>query len=165
MSTILAFVMLHAFAGAQHPCMPAGMSHAEHMKQMQERGNTAMGFDQEKVAHHFRLLRSGGSIEVSAKDSADDSTRQQIRNHLRTIAAQFPAGDFAAPVATHAEEPPGVKTMRERRRRITYSYEETGGGARVLIDTKDRGARKAVHEFLRYQIREHATGDPVTVEN
>jgi len=33
----------------------------------------------------------------------------------------------------------------------------------VRITTRDGEALAAVHEFLRYQIREHHTGDPLTV--
>jgi hypothetical protein len=32
-----------------------------------------------------------------------------------------------------------------------------------VIATSHRKARGAIHEFLRYQIREHATGDSLTV--
>lgn len=44
---------------AQHPAMPPGMIHEEHLAQMQKdaelkkRGADAMGFDQDKTAHHF----------------------------------------------------------------------------------------------------------------
>jgi predicted Zn-dependent protease len=151
-------------AAAQHPCMPPGMSHEEHMKQMSQRGNPAMGFDQDKVSHHFHLTPTGGSIEVSVKQDGDEVNRQQIRDHLKTISREFANGVFTAPIATHAEVPPGVSVMRERKARIAYTYEETPNGGRVLIGTTDRKARKSVHSFLRYQIREHATGDPLTVD-
>jgi hypothetical protein len=35
----------------------------------------------------------------------------------------------------------------------------------VRITTGNRDALKAVHEFLRYQIREHKTGDPLAVSS
>lgn len=168
--TILAAAALAPLVAAQHPSMPPGMSHEEHMKQMSQesemkkRGNVAMGFDQDKVSHHFHLTRTGGSIEVGVKQNADDVTRQQIRDHLRTISQDFANGDFTSPIATHAEVPPGVSVLRERKARITYAYQETPDGGRVTISTKDRTARKSVHDFLEYQIREHATGDPLSVE-
>jgi hypothetical protein len=37
--------------------------------------------------------------------------------------------------------------MRERKALIHYSYEESADGARVVISTKDRKAREAVHAF------------------
>ena len=149
----------------QHSSMPAGMSHEDHKKQMAEmkqRGDAAMGFDQDKVRHHFLLTPNGGVIEVSVNGEAGAATLLQIREHLQSISKQFTAGDFKSPLATHAEAPAGVSVMMDRKDRIRYAYEETPYGAKVVINTKDRKARTAVHDFLRYQIREHATGDPIT---
>jgi membrane-bound ClpP family serine protease len=36
-------------------------------------------------------------------------------------------------------------------------------GASVVIQTTDAATRDAIHAFLRYQIVEHKTGDPLTV--
>jgi hypothetical protein len=36
--------------------------------------------------------------------------------------------------------------------------------SRGRITASDAQATDAVHEFLRYQIREHATGDPLTIK-
>jgi len=155
---------------AQHPAMPPGMTHEEHLAQMQkdaelkQRGADAMGFDQDKTAHHFRLYRTGGAIEVVTKDPADHVSPVQIREHLKTIAEQFAAGDFGKPLATHGELPPGVRTMQERRPSLTFTYEELPGGARVQIAAADANTTNAVHEFLRYQIHEHKTGDPLTIK-
>jgi hypothetical protein len=156
-------------ARAQHPAMPPGMTHEEHLAQLQKdadlkkRGTAAMGFDQDKTRHHFRLSRGGGAIEVTANDPDDTASRDQIRTHLQSIAGEFTAGDFGKPVATHAELPPGVRAMQQRRRALTFVYEELPAGARVRISGSDAKAVAAAHQFLRYQIREHATGDPVTV--
>ena len=152
---------------AQHPEMPAGMTHEQHLAHMQKdaelkkRGAAAMGFDQEKTTHHFLLAPDGGSIEVEASNPSDDESRHQIRAHLKEIAAAFSRGEFDKPLATHSEVPPGVTTMRQRRKTIEYQYEETAAGGRVRISTADAKAKAAVQTFLRYQIREHATGDPL----
>ena len=154
---------------AQHPAMPPGMTHEEHLAQMQKdtelkkRGAVAMGFDQDKVTHHFRLSENGGAIEVAANDIADEATVAQVRAHLREIAGGFSTGDYGKAFATHGEIPPGVGTMQERRNALAFRYEDTSAGARVRITTSDAEATEAIHEFLRYQIREHATGDPLTV--
>jgi hypothetical protein len=171
---ILAFAFVIAASSvavvAQHPAMPPGMTHDEHLAQMQKdaelkrRGAEAMGFDQNKTTHHFRLSKAGGAIEVMANDPADDVSRDQIRAHLKTIAGQFAAGDFGKPLATHGELPPGARTMQERRSALTFTYEALAAGARVWITGSDAKSIDAVHEFLRYQIREHATGDPLTIE-
>jgi hypothetical protein len=152
-------------AAPQHPAMPAGISHAEHLAQMEkdaalkQRGASAMGFDQDKATHHFRLDRTGGAIEVVANDLTDETLQRQIRAHLESIATEFAAGDFGKPLATHAELPPGTRTMTEERRALAFVYEEMAGGGRVRITASNAKAIDAVHQFLRYQIREHKTGD------
>jgi hypothetical protein len=155
---------------AQHPSMPQDMTHEQHQAQMQkdadlkQRGMAAMGFDQDKTTHHFLLATNGGSIEVGVKDASDAESRTRVRAHLKDIAAEFAGGDFGKPFATHADVVPGVRTMQERRASIAYAYEDTTEGGRVRISTSDGEAREAVHAFLRYQIREHATGDPQSVK-
>jgi len=170
---LLAFALAPAGAApaAQDPqhAMPPGVTHEEHLRQLQKdadpktRGAAAMGFDQETTAHHFRLTPDGGAIEVRVKSPSDQAGRAKIRAHLRAIALAFAAGDFEKPLATHGELPPGAPAMRERRAAIEYSYEEISRGGRVRIATTDEAAREAIHEFLRYQIREHRTGDPQTI--
>jgi len=90
-------------------------------------------------------------------------SRDQIRVHLQSIAAEFAGGDFGKPLATHAELPPGVRAMQQRLRALAFRYEELDAGGRVRITGADGKAVAAVHEFLRYQIREHATGDSLDV--
>ena len=161
---VLALLPARASRAQAHPSMPAGMTHEQHMALMKARGDQAMGFDQDKATHHFRLTATGGAVEVGANDAADLATRDQIRAHLKMIAAQFADGVFDKPEQTHAETPPGVPTMRARRASIAYAYEEMPQGGRVRITTSDATALAAVHDFLRYQIREHATGDPLTIQ-
>jgi len=171
MLTLVVASGLATGSAAQDPqhTMPPGMTHEEHLRQLQKdadlkmRGAAAMGFDQETTVHHFLLRADGGAIEVSVRNSSDRSGRDQIREHLRDIAKAFAAGDFATPLATHGEMPPGAEAMQARRSAITYSYDERSGGGRVRIVTNDRVAVAAIHDFLRYQIREHATGDSETV--
>ena len=161
------FVTSAALA-AQHD-MPAGMTHEQHqalMKkqaEMKKNGNAAMGFDQDKTTHHFFLTGDGGRIQVESNSSTDTASRAQIRAHLKQISREFTGGDFRAPLATHSETPPGVPTMQRLRSKIRYSFAERPQGAEVRIVSNDREALGAIHEFLRYQIKEHATGDPVTV--
>ena len=152
-----------AAAGAQHPPMPQGMTHEEHLRQMNARADAAMGFDQARAAHHFMLTENGGIIRVEAIDPADAATRDEVRAHLRAIAQAFGDGVFEKPLETHGEMPPGVAALQRLKSSIAYTSEETARGALVRIVTSDREALAAVHEFLRYQIREHATGDPLAV--
>ena len=170
MNPMISFVALVLLLTGQHPQMPAGMSHEEHLKQMQkdeamkERGAEAMGFDPDATTHHFRLAATGGSIEVTVKDIADEKTIAAIRSHLRSIAGEFAAGQFDKPFQTHDEVPPGVVEMQRSSQKIAYRYEDLAQGGAVRIETKDTRARETVHEFLRYQITEHRTGDPLYVK-
>jgi hypothetical protein len=132
---------------------------------MNQRGNTGMGFDQQKTTHHFRLLPDGGAIEVQANDTADTASRDQIRTHLGHIAQMFTDGNFSTPMFVHDQTPPGVETMKQLKEAIQYEYQETDRGGRVAISTKDPSAIEAIHSFLRFQIREHKTGDSLKVSN
>jgi hypothetical protein len=130
---------------------------------MNKRGNSGMGFDQEKTTHHFRLLPQGGAIEVQANDAADTAGRDQIRAHLRHIAQMFKDGNFSIPMFVHDKTPPGVETMKQLKEEIRYEFQETDRGGRVAISTKDPQAIEAIHSFLRFQISEHRTGDSLKV--
>jgi hypothetical protein len=137
----------------QHPQDPA-----------MHRGDAVMGFDQAKTAHHFYLYPDGGAIDVRVKEATDAKDLEAIRSHLPHIAMMFGQGDFDAPMLVHdTKDVPGIGVLAARRAQITYRYTETPAGGRVDITTTDRDALAALHEFLRYQIREHKTGDPATV--
>ena len=164
-------IVLSPAAGAQsHSSMPPNMTHEEHLArmrreaEMKQRGDAAMGFDQDGATHHFLLTPDGGTIRVEAKQPSDETTRAAIRGHLRQIASEFAAGDFKAPFETHAEAPDGVETMRTLKWAIDYAFHETPAGGEVRMMTSDKQALAGVHEFLRYQIREHRTGDPLAIK-
>lgn len=129
-----------------------------------ERGDKVMGFSHDKTTHHFLLKADGGAIEVEANDPNDAASRDQIRTHLRHIARKFAAGDFTAPMMIHAQNPPGVPVMQRLKAAINYQFEETARGGRVRIKTNDGKALAAVHEFLRFQISDHRTGDATEIE-
>jgi len=133
------------------------------MDAMNKRGDRVMGFDHTKTTHHFRLTNEGGIIQVEANDPNDSSSRDEIRMHLSHIAGMFAEGNFNAPMLIHAQTPPGVPVMKTEKAKIEYKFEETDGGGRVIIKTKDPKAIKSVHVFLRFQINEHHTGDPFEV--
>lgn len=168
--TAFAFVSLWfaPAAGAQHRAMPPSMTHDEHMAQMKkdaemkQHGDVAMGFDQDKTTHHFTMAADGGAIAVEANEPADVVSRDQIRTHLQEIAVAFKQGDFGKPFETHSEFPPGVPVMQRLKDAIAYTYQETARGGVVRISTANAEALAAIHEFLTYQVKAHATGDPVT---
>jgi len=143
--------------------------HAQHMAQqshqatMESHGDQAMGFPHDKTTHHFRLISDGGTIEVTANDPNDKANTAAIRSHLSHIATMFGDGDFSAPMFTHDTVPPGVTTMKLMKSSIRYAYEQLPSGGRVRIQSADQIALASIHDFLRFQITEHQTGDSIEV--
>jgi len=134
--------------------------HAEHQKQVDERGDRVMGFDHMKTSHHFLLKDNGGVIVAEANDSNDKDSIAKIRMHFSEIAESFSRGDFSMPQEIHGRVPPGVPEMTELKDKISYTFHESEKGGEVQITTQDERALKAIHEFLRFQIEDHHTGDP-----
>lgn len=130
---------------------------------MNERGEKGMGFSQTTTTHHFFLSADGGAIQVEANDPTDTATRDNIRMHLTHIAKAFASGDFVIPMFVHDTTPPGVPVMKELKDKIRYKFEETPGGARVVITTADPDGLAAVFQFLKFQIAEHKTADSTAV--
>lgn len=156
---------LHA---AHMAAAKAGMPNAteapgplDHTAGVNARGDQAMGFSHTAATHHFLLHTDGGEIRIEAS-SPQDGTSDAIRRHLFEIARSFSAGDFETPRIIHDQIPPGVATLKRLRAAVTYSYSDTERGGRVELRTADAEALQAIHEFLRFQIREHQTGDPLT---
>ena len=123
-----------------------------------------MGFSHEKTTHHFLRRTDGGLIAIEANDPMDTESRDEIRQHLTHIAGMFSAGDFEAPMFIHDQVPPGVPVMERLKTQITYKFELLEHGGQVRIVTKKPEAVKAVHEFLRFQITDHKTGDPLVLD-
>ncbi len=157
---ILALLVFVSGVQAQQKMTQEGSAnpHCEMMK----RGEKGMGFSQETTTHHFRLLADGGAIEIQANDPKDAGTRDQIRQHLSHITKMFSDGNFEIPMFIHDKVPPGVPTMSDLHDQIHYDFGPTDSGGRVRIRTNNARAVQAVHEFLRFQIAEYQTGDPVS---
>jgi hypothetical protein len=140
---------------------------AQTQKQMDEmnmRGDKHMGFDHLKTTHHFLLAKDGGAIQVEANDARDTASRDQIRGHLRHITMMFSEGNFEIPILIHEKTPPGSETMQKLKEEISYKYRQTDRGALIQISTSNPQALQAIHEFLKFQIKEHMTGDPLEVK-
>jgi hypothetical protein len=159
-AALVCLSILSAPGLAQHD----SSAHEQHMADLTKHGAEAMGFDQDKTTHHFRLYKDGGAVEVRANDPADTASIRQIRDHLKEQAKKFAAGDFSAPQHTHGRTLPGVDTMTRLRSKIQYDFQSTKRGGRLRITTTDAQALAAVHDFLRFQIKDHATGDKTNVE-
>jgi TusA-related sulfurtransferase len=142
---------------------PMHDQHAAHHAVVESRGDQSMGFPHEKTTHHFRIMPDGGAIEVVANDPKDLTNTEAIRSHLSHIAMMFGTGDFSAPMFIHDGVPPGVTTMKLMKSAIHYTYEEMPSGGRVRIKSGDPIAVASIHDFMRFQITEHQTGDALEV--
>lgn len=134
-----------------------------HHKVVESHGNQAMGFPQDKTTHHFRVMSDGGAIEVTVNDPKDKPNTEAIRSHLTHIAMMFGNGDFSIPMFVHDGVPPGSTTMKLMKSAIRYTYEEMPSGGRIRIKSDDPIGLAAIHDFLRFQIAEHQTGDALEV--
>jgi hypothetical protein len=83
---------------------------------------------------------------------------------MQKIAGMFAQGDFSLPMFIHDTVPPGVEAMKRLKDQIAFTAENTANGAQVRIVTGSREALEAVHEFLRFQIKDHRTNDPLATQ-
>jgi hypothetical protein len=132
----------------------------DHHAQVNEHGDHVMGFSHEKTTHHFELSFDGGAIDVRANDVKDTESRDQIRGHFKHITQMFSSGNFNAPMLVHGTTAvPGTATMTRLKDQLHWELRETSRGARITITADNKAALDAVHEFLRFQIEDHQTGD------
>jgi len=128
-----------------------------------EHGDHVMGFSHDKTTHHFELHYDGGIIDVRADDVQDTATRDQIRSHFRHIAQIIAAGNFNAPMLVHGENVPGTAAMTQMKSQLHWGLQETPHGARITITADTKPAVEALHQFLKFQIEDHKTGDCTAV--
>jgi len=125
--------------------------------ELQRRGKAIMGVDQYTSVHEFDALRDGGRIELQ-RATDDSAGTRTIREHLRTIAAAFRAGDFSTPAMVHLREVPGTRAMAAKRAAISYAVRDLPRGGELVMTTSDRDAIAAIHEFMAFQRGEHHAG-------
>ena len=102
---------------------------------------------------------------MTAKDPKNADQIATVQMHLKHIVGMFLAGDFSIPHFVNDTNPPGAATMKRLRSSIPYSSETMANGGRIRIETDSPEALGAIHDFLRFQIKDHETGDPLTVSN
>jgi hypothetical protein len=148
------------------PIQPAGQSGKKnpHGGDVDHRGSLHYRPRFEAGHRSAELWDTTGSIEITVKNEKDEAVIAAVRNHLRSIAADFARGAFDKPFQIHGEVPTGVHEMQADKDSIAYRYEDLPQGGAVRIVTTNARAQEAVHAFLRYQITEHHTGDPTEVK-
>ncbi|MGB8129288.1 MAG: hypothetical protein WCG81_05815 [Candidatus Angelobacter sp.] len=160
---LAAFIFAMALASQPQSVAAPPQNHSSH-DAMEHRGNQGMGFGQQKTTHHFLLRKDGGAIQVTAKSADDKASKEEIQMHLHHILQAFQSGDFNIPMFVHDQTPPGVDVMTKLKDQIHYKYETAANGGRVVISSPNAEAVAAIHEFLKFQITEHKTGDALEVK-
>lgn len=122
---------------------------------MLERGDTAMGFNQSLIHHHFITTPTGGEIIIMSTNMSDSRTISEIRSHVREIRDEFSQGNFTKPFYIHAQNVPGTATMASKKDLIRYSIRDMDGGASLILSTNDTGLLEAIKDFMDFQSRQH----------
>ena len=125
------------------------------MTKMMERGNVAMGFNQNKITHQFIATPAGGEIIITALNDSDRQTTNQIKNHALEIQKEFSQGDFTRPFFIHAQEVPGTKVMFEKKDLIKYDLLEMKNGSSLMLTTNDTQLVDAINQFMEFQAGQH----------
>lgn len=125
------------------------------MLKMMERGNVAMGFNQNKIAHQFVATPVGGEIIITALNASDVETINQIKIHILEIQKEFSEGDFVRPFFIHAQEVPGTKVMSEKKDLIKYDKLEMKNGSKLVLTTNDTQLVDAIRQFMEFQAGQH----------
>jgi hypothetical protein len=123
---------------------------------MIERGNIAMGFNQDKIIHHFIATPTGCEIMIVALNSSDNDTINQIRNHVIDIQKEFSKGNFTKPFFIHAQQVPGTELMTEKKDPLKYSILEVKNGSALLLTTNNQQLIGAIHQFIAFQTGQHS---------
>ncbi|HMJ62169.1 MAG TPA: hypothetical protein VK493_10420 [Bryobacteraceae bacterium] len=139
------------------------LAQQDHQAMVNEHGDHVMGFSHGKTTHHFELHYDGGLVDVRADDVKDTGSRDQIRSHFHHITQMFADGNFNAPMLVHGKDVPGTATMTQLKDQLHWQLQETPRGARLTVTADNKPALAAVHQFLRFQIEDHKTGDCTAV--
>ncbi|MDQ4073482.1 MAG: hypothetical protein M3162_04165 [Thermoproteota archaeon] len=125
------------------------------MTAMLERGNIAMGFDQNKISHQFITTSTGGIIKITALDDKDNRTISQIKSHVRDIQKEFTEGNFTKPFFIHAQNVPGTDIMNQKRNSIEYKIEDIANGSSLILLATEKDLINAINQFFKFQSGEH----------
>ena len=125
------------------------------MMKMMERGNIAMGFNQNKIAHRFLGMPTGGEIIITALNNSDKETINQINTHVLTIKKEFSEGNFTKPFFIHALVVPGSEVMSQKKNSIKYDILKMENGSALLLTATDKQLIGAINQFMEFQAIEH----------
>jgi hypothetical protein len=127
----------------------------ENISRMMERGNTAMGFNQTRIMHHFMATSTGGEIMIVAINENDTKTINEIRDHVKDIQYEFSQGNFTKPFFIHDQVVPGTQAMAENKDKIHYSTMQIDRGSVLILATNDTELLGSIQQFMDFQSSQH----------
>lgn len=127
------------------------------------RFSKALGTDVDKVVQHYYLVKNGGVIEFTAKDPADNATIATVQKYLEAQKDLFEKGKAEADAEIYGKIPDGLPALKKLRNEITFFAVNTDSGAALRMFSVNEQARQAIQDFMKFQINEHKTGDPLQV--
>jgi hypothetical protein len=125
------------------------------MMKMMERGDIAMGFNQNKIIHQSVATPAGGEIIITALNDSDRQMINQIKSHITEIQKEFSEGNYTKPFFIHAQEVPGTSVMSEKKELIKYEVLQMKNGSTLLLTTHDKELIDGMNQFMEFQAREH----------
>jgi len=125
------------------------------MTQMMQRGNVAMGFDQNKISHEFISTEYGGQIKITALDKNDNQTISQIKSHILDIQNDFAKGNFTKPFYIHAQSVPGTDAMSLNKDQIRYQIQDLETGSIMFLITNNSNLANSINQFMTFLSTEH----------
>ena len=130
---------------------------------LKTRVSKVLGTDVDKIVQHYYLVKNGGVIEFTAKDPADNATISTVQKYLETQKDLFEKGKADADTGVYGKVPDGLPALKKLRNDITFFAVNTDSGAALRMFSVNDQARQAIQDFMKFQINEHKTGDPLQV--
>lgn len=117
-------------------------------------GATVMPFDLDATTHVFEKTEEGGLQQVLADEAGSDQV-ELIREHLRTEAVRFAAGDFHSPEMIHGADMPGLHDLVTGHERLVVEYDDIEDGGQIRYSTDDAALIAALHAWFDAQLSDH----------
>jgi hypothetical protein len=128
------------------------------------RFSKSLGTDANRIFQHYYLVKNGGVIEFTAKDPADNASVAAVQKYLATQKDLFEKGKNEGDADVHGKIADGVPVLKKLRNEITFFTVKNEDGAVLRMFSTNDQARQAIQDFIKFQINEHKTGDPLVAD-
>ena len=128
------------------------------------RFSKSLGTDANRIFQHYYLVKNGGVIEFTAKDPADNTSIAAVQKYLETQKDLFEKGKNEGDTEVHGKTADGMPVLKKLRNEITFFAVKNEEGAVLRMFSTNEQARQAIQDFIKFQINEHKTGDPLVAE-